>query len=110
MEIMLALAATEKPEAPNLTKTTINYATKRGFDLTVEEMKDQTQLWIWDTNEDSEPFCIYSGMPDGWHFHGNVYLKKAIVSQLPKMIADDKALRKVLDFLKTNVLDKRKPK
>lgn len=103
MEMLIAIAA-DKPEAPTLTKTTINYAAKRGLDLTVEEMKDQTQLWIWDTNEDSEPFCIYTGKPDGWHFHGNVYLPKSVVSKLPKLIADDKALRKVIEFLKTQVI------
>lgn len=104
MEIMIALAAgRKKNDAPSISKTTVNYASKRGLELTVEEDGDDYQLWIWNAEEESEPMCMYNFTPEGWQYKGNVYLPNRVKEELPNWIKDEKHLRQVVDFLKDQV-------
>lgn len=91
-----------------LSKTTINYAFKRGvyFDVGSAGCADElVTLWIGEIEEDGEPACeplvIYTVNGDGsFSFYGNVYLPSEIKEELPAFIMGELELRKVVAFLR----------
>lgn len=81
-----------------ISKTTINYATKRGLIVEIE----MDRLWICDAADASEPLCIYNVSENGNGFFWNSapkWLAQQTKEELPYWIVDDKMVRKVVDFL-----------
>ncbi|WP_210498202.1 hypothetical protein [Vibrio crassostreae] len=87
----------------NISKTTENFAKKRGLEIEVSEPLGDIPnpiVWIWEEGEDSEPMFSYLINEDeSLSFRGNVYLDQSIKEELPAHIRDEKHLREVLDFV-----------
>ena len=83
----------------SISKTTENYAAKRG--LYVDLDLETNYLWIYEANEETEPLVMYEMATDGAHYQANIYLTKETNEELPAWIRDEKHLREVLNFLKT---------
>ena len=90
-----------------LSNTTINYANKRGLDVSNNIINEDgsfknvtNTIWIWEYDNDDEPLFIYSSNDDGsFTWHGNIYLADSIKEELPAHIRDEKHLREVLAFV-----------
>lgn len=88
-----------------LSKTTTNYATKRGLDITniVDVhclLNNPNQVWIWELDNDNEPLLSYTSNSDGsFNFNYNTYLPIEIKEELPAYLKDEKALRLMLNFI-----------
>lgn len=81
-----------------LSKTTINYATKRGLIVEI----DMDRLWICVAADASEPICIYNVSENGNGFFWNSapkWLSQQTKEELPYWIVDDKMVRQVVNFL-----------
>lgn len=78
-------------------KTTLNYAQRRGLELILDE--DGT-LSFFEAKEDMEPLIVYAdGGEQGYFYKANVYLDRPIKEELPHWIATDADLRRVVDFV-----------
>lgn len=90
-----------------LNKTTINFAKKRGLDITTTDIDkdgDNLLLCIWEADNDCEWMCSYRINPNGsYTWNGNIYLDKEIKEELPATIKDEKHLREVLAFIGMNL-------
>jgi len=90
-----------------LSKTTTNYANKRGLDVTNHIINEDgtfknvtNTIWVWEDDNVSEPLFIYTSNDDGsFTLHGNIYLADSIKEELPAHIKDEKHLREVLAFV-----------
>ena len=87
-----------------LTKTTINFAKRHGFDLDVVGSDnyefDNRIVWIYELDDDSEPMFAYWMNDDGtFSWRGNVYLAQSIKKELPTYIKDEKGFRDMLKFV-----------
>lgn len=83
-----------------LTKTTMNFAVKRGLELDVWMSDDNRIIDLYELDETSEPMCQFLLNDDGsitWH--GNVYLRADIKEEIPAYCTDETAFRKVLVFI-----------
>jgi len=83
----------------SLTKTTENFAAKRGIVL----LETEGHLWLFEADQDCEPVCMYTEGDDGWHFRGNVYLPQSAKEELPAWIRDEKHLREVVAFIASEI-------
>lgn len=83
----------------NISKTTTNYAAKRGLELTISEGADKDLVCIWEADNDCEWLCSYRINSDSLSFNGNIYLPQAVKEELPGTIFSEKQLRTVLDFI-----------
>jgi hypothetical protein len=79
-----------------LSKTTLSYAAKRGFELVSE---GDCELAIFEAEVDTEPMFIIRMVGGEFFFGGNVYLPQAIKEELPYWMKDEKALRSMLNFV-----------
>lgn len=87
-----------------VSKTTTNFAGKRGIELSVEQFNDMDVLCIWDADNDCEWLCSYYINDDGsFTWKGNIYLSKEVKEELPATIKDEKHLRQVIQFISENI-------
>lgn len=88
-----------------MSKTTLNYAAKRGIALDVNPGfgADDADLICFDmaSEFDSCEWAFsYRVNADGTlSYNGNIWLPKADKEELPAMIRDEKHLRQVIDFI-----------
>ena len=90
-----------------LTKTTTNYAAKRGYEIHNESDEDQIWFCAWidsDCDEShDEPDLVYNINEDGtFTFNSAPYLTQDIKEELPATIWNEKHLREVLNFISNN--------
>lgn len=78
-----------------ITKTTINFAKARGFDLELQDF----MLEVYSEDNDAE--YLFSLRMQNGHFYwgGNISLPQEIKEELPAHYPDEKALRLMLDFV-----------
>lgn len=87
----------------NISKTTINFAKRRGLYLTIEEIDDAMLLLVWDINNDCEWMFSYRVNNDGsFTWNGNVYLPQELKEELPATLKDEKHVREMLDYVGAN--------
>ena len=87
----------------NISKTTINFAKRRGLYVTIEEINDAMLLFVWDINNDCEWMFSYRVNNDGsFTWNGNVYLPQELKEELPATINNEKHLREMLDYVGAN--------
>lgn len=90
-----------------LSKTTLNFAAKRGLVLDiceVDEYVENDRLWIYTNPEDCEPDVSYVMNADGsFSYFDNLGLPDSIKEELPAFIKNEKHLREVLDFIATEM-------
>lgn len=87
-----------------VSKTTTNFAGKRGIELSVEQFNDMDVLCIWEADNDCEWLCSYYINDDGsFTWKGNVYLSQEVKEELPATINDEKHLRQVIQFISENI-------
>ena len=87
-----------------VSKTTTNFAGKRGIELSVEQFNDMDVLCIWEADNDCEWLCSYRINGDGsFTWNANIYLKKEVMEELPAFIKDEKHLRQVIQFISENI-------
>ena len=87
----------------NISKTTLNYAAKRGLELTISEGADKDLVCIWEADNDCEWLCSYRLNTDSLSYNGNVYLPQNIKEELPGTITSEKQLRLVLEYISTEL-------
>lgn len=87
-----------------VSKTTTNFAGKRGVELSVEQFNDIYVLCIWEVDNDCECLCSYRVNNDGsFTWNANVYLAQEVKEELPATIKDEKHLRQVIQFISENI-------
>ncbi|UXM05279.1 hypothetical protein [Salmonella phage F115] len=87
-----------------VSKTTTNFAGKRGIELSVEQFNDMDVLCILEADNDCEWLCSYYINDDGsFTWKGNIYLSKEVKEELPATIKDEKHLRQVIQFISENI-------
>lgn len=89
----------------SLSKTTINFAQKRGLDAYLINGEDNLLLCL-DIGEDlSEPtFCYIANNDGSFSFSSLIDNRyKGLKEELPATIKDEKHLREVLDFISKEV-------
>lgn len=87
----------------NISKTTINFAKRRGLYVTIEEIDDAILLLVWDINNDCEWMFSYRVNNDGsFTWNGNVYLPQELKEELPATLKDEKHVREMLDYVGAN--------
>ena len=87
-----------------VSKTTTNFAGKRGVELSVEQFNDIDVLCIWEADNDCEWLCSYYINDDGsFTWKGNIYLSKEVKEELPATIKNEKHLRQVIQFISENI-------
>lgn len=94
-----------------ISKTTLNYATKRNLELTFSIWEDdsgnnQPVVLFWELGEDCEPMFIYNNNEETLSYRGYVYLDQKIKEELPATIFDEKQLRNMIDFLSKELAKK----
>lgn len=84
-----------------ITQTTLNFAKRRGLELTIEEdVNDLPILCFWEAGNDCEWMFSYRVNECGTlNWNGNVYLSQEVKEELPSVIMNEKHLRRVIDFL-----------
>lgn len=80
-----------------LSKTTINFATKRGMHV---EINEDDILEIYINAEDDEYDLSYDVKDNGFFFRGTL-LPQQVKEELPYWITDERHLRSLLEFLVT---------
>lgn len=84
----------------NITKTTLNFAKRRGLELTIEEdVNDLPILCFWEAGNDCEWMFSYRVGGDCLIWNGNIYLSQEVKEELPATITSEKHLRQVVEFL-----------
>lgn len=87
----------------NISKTTINFAKRRGLYVMIEEINDAMLLLVWDINNDCEWMFSYRVNNDGsFTWNGNVYLPQELKEELPVTLKDEKHVREMLDYVGAN--------
>jgi hypothetical protein len=87
----------------NISKTTINFAKRRGLYVTIEEINDAMLLFVWDINNDCEWMFSYRVNNDGsFTWNDNVYLPQELKEELPATLKDEKHVREMLDYVGAN--------
>ena len=79
-----------------ISKTTLNYATKRELELVAET---DGMVAVFEADVDSEPMFVIRAEGGEFFYGGNVYLPPEIKEELPHWMKDEKALRSVLNFV-----------
>lgn len=81
-----------------ISKTTINFAKKRGLD--VQQPDEQDKVWISVEDDSCEPmFYLYMNHTGSFTYGGNIWLTKEIKEEIPAHYQDEKAVRMMLAFL-----------
>lgn len=79
-----------------ISKTTQNYASKRGLDI-VEN--GDGLISVFEATIDSEPMFLVRGNNGEFFYWGNTYLPRSVKEELPYWMKDEKALRSMLGFV-----------
>lgn len=87
-----------------INKTTLNYANKRGLDLTYWD-DEETTIAIWKLENECEPLCFYSigDLKGSYFYKSNCILRREISEELPYWIKSELHFRRMLDFLSVEV-------
>lgn len=81
----------------SLNQVFINFARRRGLDVTSEYNEDGNQVWIWDSENDCEPLVMYSVNNDGSISYRASLLNK--LEDLPALIDSKQKFYKLLDYV-----------
>lgn len=88
-----------------ISKTTQNFAKRRGLELTTVDNDGTELLCVWEAGNDWEWICSFQPVKDQLVFFGNIYLPQECLNALPTTIVDETQLRAVItliaDALKT---------
>lgn len=83
-----------------ISKTTLNFAMRRGIQITFEEIEDdQPIICFWEADNDCEWMFSYRENAHDLSWNGNIYLSDEVKEELPATISSDKHLRQVIEFL-----------
>lgn len=87
----------------NISKTTLNFAAKRGLSLMLveaDEYIETSRLWFFSNEDDCEPDFSYLANENGsFTFNENLSLPQAVKEELPATIFNERQLRQVIDFV-----------
>ncbi|MEZ9619578.1 hypothetical protein AB4264_24110 [Vibrio sp. 10N.261.55.B8] len=79
-----------------VSKTTINFASRRNIELVI----DNDSISFFPLNDDNgEPAFIYSIQESGLFFKANIWLESSVKEELPRWIMNEQMLRNVLSFV-----------
>ncbi len=87
------------------TKTTFNFAERRGFNLVelpVNDYDDRQKslaLWVFNDDNDCEPDVIYIQNTDGSYTFFDAYVPSAVREELPATINNELHMREVINFI-----------
>lgn len=86
-----------------ISKTTINFAQKRGIFLDIcegDEVMEQDRLWFYFDEDACEPDLSYIMNSDGsFTYFDTLSLSQEVKEELPATIKNEKHLRQVIEFL-----------
>ncbi|ATN93835.1 hypothetical protein [Citrobacter phage IME-JL8] len=86
-----------------ISKTTINFARKRGLDVTIENVGEGDFMAVWDLNNDCEWMFTYQVNDNGsFTYNGNVWLPEDLKEELPGTLKDEKHVREMLAYIGAN--------
>lgn len=77
----------------------VNFAKRRGLDLTLETPEDQDpQIWIWDAENDCEPVLMYAiqESTDSLFYRGSLMRS---LEDLPHWVENADKLKKLVDYV-----------
>ena len=80
----------------DISKTTINFATKRNVELVIDE--DSISFYPLD-DDSGEPAFVYSNTQRGMFYKSNIWLSQKVKEELPYWIVDQTQLRKLINFV-----------
>ncbi|EDZ7377380.1 hypothetical protein GS157_002903 [Salmonella enterica] len=80
-----------------ISKAIMNYAARRSMEIEIDTQENEVRFW--DSRNDCEWMFSYSIGNEGLHWKGNIYLPLDVKEELPAMIATDKKLKEVIDFV-----------
>lgn len=87
----------------NISKTTFNFAKKRGIELELIEADDRLVLAFYEDKNECEWMFSYNVNHDCLTWRGNIYLSNEVKEELPATITTEKKLREVIDFISKNI-------
>lgn len=91
----------------NISKTTFNFAKKRGIELELIEADDRLVLAFYEDKNDCEWMFSYSICEDQngclLTWRGNIYLPEEIKEELPGTIMTERQLKEVINFVGQNI-------
>ena len=87
----------------NISKTTFNFAKKRGIELELIEADDRLILAFYEDKNECEWMFSYNVNHDCLTWRGNIYLPQEVKEELPATITTEKKLREVIDFISKNL-------
>lgn len=87
----------------DISKTTFNFAKKRGIELELVETNDRLLLAFYEAANDCEWMFSYAVNHDCLSWGGNVYLSNEVKEELPATITTEKKLREVIDFISKSI-------
>lgn len=88
----------------SLSKTTINYASKRGIDLVLDNNKDGTATLSFYLDDTGEADLIYTRQRVGsFIYKANINLASHIKEELPYFILNEKGLRQMINFISKEI-------
>jgi len=79
----------------SLSKTTLNFAAKRGFEL----VERDGLVEVFEAENDCEPIFLLRDEGGQFFWHGSIYLKEVVKQELPHWMKDETAVRRVLAFV-----------
>ncbi|EPL6275131.1 hypothetical protein N6147_001777 [Proteus mirabilis] len=82
-----------------ISKTTQNFAKRRGLELTSIDNDGTELLCVWEAGNDWEWICSFQPVNDQLVFFGNIYLPQECLNALPTTIADEAQLRAVITLI-----------
>ena len=90
-----------------ISKTTINFAQKRGIFLDVcegDEVMEQDRLWFYFDEDACETDLSYIMNADGsFTYFDTLSLEQDVKEELPATIKNEKHLRQVIEFLASEI-------
>lgn len=99
----------KKTHSP-ISKATMAYAERRGILLEHNEKDSEfgltDSIWLYEADNECEPMCIYSVSNGQFFWRSNIYLPNDVKEELPYWVPDEKALRRVIDFLSKEAVGK----
>lgn len=87
----------------NISKTTFNFAKKRGIELELIAADDRLVLAFYEAKNECEWMFSYNVNYDCLTWRGNIYLPNEVKEELPATITTEKKLREVIDFISKSI-------
>ncbi|WRQ11959.1 hypothetical protein vBSlqSZDD2_48 [Serratia phage vB_SlqS_ZDD2] len=90
-----------------ISKTTLNFAKRRGIELSVVEIEDGELIAFWDDADETtgEWMFSYRNNTHELSWNGNIYLSQRVKEELPATISSEAKLRETIKFLADNRQD-----